>query len=51
MLCRDKRLIGVAGLLLVMALCFPQMVLAAEADDGLDRAMQAFKQAVHNRDS
>ena len=28
MLCRDKKFIGVAGLVLVMALCFPQIVLA-----------------------
>lgn len=50
MLCRDNKFIRVTGLLLVMALCFPQMVLAAEANDGLDRAMQTFTQAMHSRD-
>jgi len=48
MLYRGKKFMGVAALVLVVALSLPQML---EANDGLDQAMQAFIQAVQNRNS
>jgi hypothetical protein len=43
--------VSAVALVLTMALCFPQIVLAAEANGGLDQAMQTFSQAIHNRNS
>lgn len=51
MLCKDKKIIGVAGLVLALALCLPQMVVKAEANDDLDQAMQTFVQAIRSRNS
>jgi hypothetical protein len=43
-----KRFIGLAAMVLVVALSLPQMI---EANDGLDQAMQAFIQAMQSRNS
>lgn len=51
MRCNHKNFIGMAGLVLALALCLPQMVVKAEADDGLDRAMQAFIQDMRSCNS
>jgi len=40
-----------AGLVLVVALCLPQMVQSVEANDDLDQAMQALIQAVRSQNS
>lgn len=42
---------GYSGLVLAVGLCLPQTVLGAKPDDGLDRAMQDFVQAVQSRSS
>lgn len=47
----NKFFMGMAGLVLALTLCLPQLVLGAEADDGLDRAMQAFVSAVKSKNT
>jgi len=51
MFCRDKKLIGVAGLLLALALWMPQLVLGTGPDGGLDCAMQAFSNAMKSKNA
>lgn len=48
MLYRDSKFMGVAALVLVVALSLPQML---EANDGLDQAMQNFVQAMQSRNT
>jgi hypothetical protein len=47
--CNNRKFISMIVLLLTVALCLQQLVLGAEADDGLNRAMQAFVNAVKNK--
>jgi len=49
MLCRDKKSIGMAALVLAVALSLPQVVRGAETDDGLNQAMQAFVNAIKSK--
>lgn len=49
--CKDKKIIGVAGLVLALALCLPQMLQGAEADGGPDGAMRAFLSALKSKDT
>ena len=51
MRCRNRKSIGMVVLLMALALCLPQLVLGAEADGGLDRAMQAFVNAINNKNA
>lgn len=51
MLCNDKKIIGVLGLVLALALCLPQMLQGAEADGGPDGAMRAFLSALKSKNT
>ena len=51
MLCNDKKIIGVAGLVLALALSLPQIVQGAKGDGGPDRAMQDFVSAVKTKNT
>jgi hypothetical protein len=51
MRCNGKKFICMIVLLLALALCLPRLVLGAEADGNLDRAMQAFVNAVKSKNA